>query len=175
MVRKSTISMSLVSMRRMCLLLVFLLLSSCGYHYDAGGQKKLLPSPLLDLPYQLSGKVQHVWLGDQFQMADDERAHYIILQGVERPDSLQRHRDMAYDKLTSLLTGVVIDVNVDQRDDSERAVGRVYVGDKDVNLEMILTGYGRYDGTVFEGSDAFAAAEAQAKKQKLGIWNELNE
>lgn len=154
---------------------ICLLLSSCGYHYDAGGERKLLPCPLTDLPCEVTGTVQHVWVGNEFQMEVGDRACYIVLQGVNNPDSIRRHEDMAYDKLKSLLAGVAINVNVNQRDSLQRAIGRVYVGDMDVNLEMVLTGYGRYDGSVFEGSEAFVAAEAQAKKQSLGIWQELKE
>lgn len=158
-----------------CLMLAALTLSSCGYHFDDGGQRKLLPCPLLDLPYEVTGSVQHVWVGNEFQMAVDDRAHYIVLQGVNNPDSHKHLEDMAYDKLKSLLSDLVIHVSVEQRDGLERAVGRVYVGDLDVNLEMILTGCGRYDGSVFEGSEAFAAAEDLAKRQNLGIWKELDE
>lgn len=164
-----------VSIALASLMLAAMTLPSCGYHYENNGQRKLLPCPLVDLPYEITGTLQQVWVGNEFQMAVGDRAHYIVLEGVNNPDSHKHLEDMSYGKLETLLMGEEIHVSVEGRDELERAVGRVYVGDLDVNLEMVLTGYARYDGTAFPGSDAFAAAEAHAKKQNLGIWNELNE
>ena len=104
-----------------------------------------------------------------------EYTHYIVLQGVNNPDSIRRHEDMSYDKLKSLLSDCIVHVNVNLRDERKRGVGRVYVGDMDVNLEMVLTGMGRYDGSVFTGWESFKSAEDSAKHQKLGIWADLDE
>lgn len=152
-----------------------LLLTSCSYHYDGEGNRKLLPCPLQELPYEIDGTVQDVWVGNEFQMEVGEHTHYIVLQGVNNPDSIRRHEDMSYDKLKSLLSDCIVHVNVNLRDERKRGVGRVYVGDMDVNLEMVLTGMGRYDGSVFTGWESFKSAEDSAKHQKLGIWADLDE
>ena len=142
------------------------------YHYDETGERRLLPAPLVDLPLEVEGIVQHVWLGNQFQMAVDEQAFCIVLKGVRHPETKEDHDDAWY-QLHELIKNEEIRVVIDQRDHLKRCVGRVFVGDKDINLEMILSGHGHFDGTSFEGSESFAAAEEHARKQRLGMWDKL--
>ncbi len=152
-------------------MIIFLQFSACGYQYDASGHRKLLPNPVpRELPYEITGQLYAVWAGNECQLSIDQTSYYLILQGVNNPDSSDLHQQQARDQLRELLCQGPIRAVVNRRDQFQRGIARLYLGDTDINLEMILSGYARYDGTVFEGSSAFAEAEEIARREQRGIW-----
>jgi endonuclease YncB( thermonuclease family) len=152
------------------------LLVGCGYLDDATGKRKLLPNPLpVEFPYEVVGTLRRVWMGNELQIDSGGATYYVLLQGVDNPNSTPVNEQHARDQLSRILGSAPVRIVVHERDEWERAIARAYSSDVDVNLELILSGYGRYDGTVFDGSDAFRSAEQSARQSKRGIWRELTE
>ena len=157
-------------------LAIFIVVFGCGYFDDGSGKRKLLPNPLPnDFPYEVTGTLRHVWMGNELQIDSGAATYYVLLQGVNNPDSTPDHEQMAREQLSRILGQEPVRIIVNQRDEMQRAIARAYSGSVDVNLEMILTGFGQYDGTVFDGSDAFQSAEQLAKKSRRGIWSKPSE
>ncbi|MBD2359239.1 thermonuclease family protein [Tolypothrix sp. FACHB-123] len=80
-------------------------------------------------------------------------------------------------RLKQLLpVGQSIKVRQVDRDKYKRVVAEVYVGDRSINLNMVQEGqavvYRQYLKGCASTKDQFIKAEATAKQQKLGFWNQ---
>jgi hypothetical protein len=151
-------------------MIIFVQFPACGYQYDASGNRKLLPAPVpRELPYEIVGRSYAVWSGNECQLSVGQTSYYLILQGVNHPDSSDLEQQSC-DHLQAILSQGPVRAVVNRRDPFQRGIARLYLGDMDINLEMILSGYASYDGTDFEGSSAFAEAEKIARSERRGIW-----
>ena len=148
-----------------------LVFASCGYFQDETGHRKLLPPPIPDqFPTSITGRPQNVWVGNEFQIVDDEHLHYCVLRGVDAPRPGNSFYEESRRALSDLIMNRQVRLISYARDSWQRAIVRAYVDDLDVNLEMILQGYARWDGSQFQGSDAFAAAQRLARMERRGLW-----
>lgn len=151
------------------------LAGGCHYFSDKFGQEKMIPNPLPDsFPYELSGKVYKIWIGNEMQIKSDKHMSYVLLQGVDNPDTGDQREDAAVAQLYSLTGDGEIRIVVHARDRFERAIGQVYVGDRNINLEMIRSGWARFDGSDFELADDFERAQRDAQQAKRGVWADRN-
>ncbi len=77
-----------------------------------------------------------------------------------------------------LLTGQAVQLRKIERDRYGRTVAELYLGNQSVNLMMVKEGqavvYTQYLSGCSETKDQYLAAEAQAKAQRLGFWNQDN-
>jgi micrococcal nuclease len=94
----------------------------------------------------------------------------VRLAEIDTPESAQPYGTRAKQELSRLVHGKTVTVKVQDIDRYGRTVGRVYVGELDVNAEMIKLGaawvYRKYaiDQNLY-------ALEKQAKQKRAGIWN----
>lgn len=65
---------------------------------------------------------------------------------------------------------LVFDPLADRRDRYDRLLAYVYVGETNVNYELVEGGYARVYDSEFTESDRFYEAEAQARSEQLGVW-----
>ncbi|MBD2214501.1 thermonuclease family protein [Nostoc linckia FACHB-104] len=102
----------------------------------------------------------------------------IRLACVDAPELKQRPwGEQSAARLKQLLPiGQSIKVRQVERDKYKRLVAEVYVGDRSINLSMVQEGqavvYRQYLKGCANTKDQFLKAEAAAKQQKLGFWNQ---
>ncbi|MBD2207783.1 thermonuclease family protein [Calothrix sp. FACHB-1219] len=102
----------------------------------------------------------------------------IRLACVDAPEMKQQPWGQnSANRLKQLLpVGKSIKVRQVERDKYKRLVAEVYVGDRSINLNMVQEGqavvYRQYLKGCANTKDQFLQAEAAAKLQKLGFWNQ---
>ena len=141
----------------------------------------LLLSVLLAASPQ-TARVVAVHDGDTITVRMNGRAEKIRLVGIDSPelqDERQAYRDAAYaarDYARSRLGGETVTLDAEPRQPDRDPYGRllryVILGDGTiVNEEFVRKGYARvYDRFQFTLKPRFKAAEAEAKREKLGVW-----
>ena len=153
------------------LMLALTFSSGCSYFYDEYGEEKRIPSPIGEsYPFDIEGKIYRVWCGNELQIKNDEHTSYLTLQGVNNPDRTDEIEQKSIDAVYDLLTEPLVTATVVGVDEQNRFIAQVRCGDRDINLEMIKSGWGQCDGSEFERAPEFKAAEATAKANKLGMW-----
>ena len=133
---------------------------------------KSLPAPLVnDFPYELEFvKRMRIWGGDNLEVGQDGVIHYLVLQGIDSPKPGQDDFGLSRKALVNLIQRDLMRVVVVGRDDLQREIAQLYLGDTNLNLEMARLGMVWWDGTEFDGSETIQQAVATARKKKIGIW-----
>ncbi|HEY8560134.1 MAG TPA: thermonuclease family protein [Pyrinomonadaceae bacterium] len=127
---------------------------------------------------KLVGRVVKVTDGDTITILDRYKQEYKIrLEGIDAPESEQDFGRRAEQNLSDLIFGKTVTVLASKVDKYKRFVGKVLLGDKDINLEQIKAGfarhYKRYAGEQHPADRAlYAAAETKARNAKLGLWSQ---
>ena len=122
----------------------------------------------------LIGKVVHISDGDTITVLNQSKEQFKVrLYGIDAPESKQAFGNVAKKHLSSIVSGKEVKVEWKSKDRYGRLLGKVFVGDLDVNLKMLKDGlawhFKRYDNT-----RSFSEAEKEAKEKKLGLWREPN-
>jgi hypothetical protein len=90
--------------------------------------------------YSFTGKVVSIADGETLSVRDAAKAeHKIHLQGIDSPENGQAFATEAKDALSSKILGQMVRVDVVELDRSRREVGRIYFGDRFINLKVIPT------------------------------------
>ena len=120
---------------------------------------------------ELAGRVVAVADGDTFTMLTDNKEQIRVrLAEIDAPESDQPWGQRAKEALSSLVSSQAVRVVTVGLDQYGRTLGRVYVGGKDVNAEMLRTGsawaYGQYltDKSLLE-------IQKQAQVAHRGLWS----
>ncbi|MEQ1789803.1 MAG: thermonuclease family protein [Rickettsiales bacterium] len=127
--------------------------------------------PLSAVAEEQIGRVVDVTDGDTLTMLDSRKQQIKVrLAEIDTPESAQPYGTRAKQELSRLVHGKTVTVKVQDIDRYGRTVGRVYVGELDVNAEMVKLGaawvYRKYaiDQNLY-------ALEKQAKQERAGVWN----
>ena len=120
---------------------------------------------------ELTGRVVAVADGDTFTMLTDNKEKIRVrLTEIDAPESDQPWGQRAKEALSSLVSLQAVRVVTVGRDQYGRTLGRVYVGDKDVNAEMVRTGsawaYGQY-----LTDTSLLGIQNQAQIAHRGLWS----
>jgi endonuclease YncB( thermonuclease family) len=107
----------------------------------------------------------------------DRKRHDIRLQGIDAPEKSQRYGMVSTTNLTRLVYQKQVEVDWNKHDHYGRQVGRVYVGDIDVNLAQVDAGlawvYREYlDELSPADRKLFLQAEQAARERRLGLWRD---
>ncbi len=94
----------------------------------------------------------------------------VRLYGIDAPESKQAFGNRAKQENSELVFGKVVRVEVVGKDRYGRSVGRVFVAEVDVNLEMVRRGFAWWYRTYAKKDVALATAEAEAKNAGRGLW-----
>ena len=120
---------------------------------------------------QLTGRVVAISDGDTLTILDRSKKQIKIRLGeIDTPESRQSYGSKAKQELSDLAFGKAVTVEVQAIDRYKRTVGRVYVGEVDVNAELVKRGaawvYRKYvkDYSLFD-------LEREARTNKRGLWN----
>ena len=121
---------------------------------------------------EMTGKVKKVIDGDSLIVIDsDNKEQELQLEGIDAPEAKQAYGKDATKALDKLVAGKEVKVKWKSRDNFDRILGHVYVGDQFVNLEMIKIG-AAWHFKRYNKDEEFAKAEEKAREVKLGLWNE---
>jgi len=126
----------------------------------------------------LLGKVIHVQDGDSITVLDDTRTqHKIRLTGIDAPERRQAFGSVAKESLAEQVAGQSVAVEWDKVDRYGRKVGKVLLGGLDSNLVQVKRGlawhYKQYQREQSPTDrQSYAAAEAEAREAKLGLWRD---
>jgi endonuclease YncB( thermonuclease family) len=152
-----------LSLKRRCLTAAALLLCTVSAAFAA----------------EVIGRVVGVYDGDTLTLVSGgAEQHKIRLAGIDAPEKRQPFSQQSKERLSILVFDRIVRVTWNKRDRYGRIVGKVFLNDVDVNLEMVASGlawhYRRYQ---IEQSIAdrrkYALAENRARSAHLGLWREL--
>lgn len=128
-----------------------------------------LPTPLLSAESARHGKVVGVTDGDTIEILEQELTLKVRLAEIDAPEKRQAFGAQSKKTLSELVFSKEVRVIERNHDRYGRLVGTVYVGDQNVNAEMVQRGmawvYRRYatDVTLFQ-------LEEEAKAERRGLW-----
>jgi endonuclease YncB( thermonuclease family) len=121
-------------------------------------------------PYTLSGKVVALTDGDALTIEDHAKTpHKIRLAGIDAPELAQAFGSKAREALADKVLGKVVRVEVIDIDRSKQEVGRMYLGERFINRELVRDGFA-WRFVRFDRPGEFKAAEADARAHKRGLW-----
>ncbi len=108
--------------------------------------------------------------GDTFTGLDAEnRQVKVRLHGIDAPEAKQAFGTVARKALADLVAEKVVSVEEVDRDRYGRVVGRVTIGGKLVNAEMVRSGLAwRY--VTYDKRNEFGGLEDDARRQRRGLW-----
>lgn len=117
------------------------------------------------------GRVVAVADGDTLTVLDDyDRQHRIRLFGIDAPEKAQPFGNQAKKSLSSKVFGSSVRVQIVDVDRYGREVGRIYLGNRFINLEQVREGYAwRY--AEFDRHHEFDRAELEARRHRRGLWS----
>jgi micrococcal nuclease len=143
-------------------LIVGLLLAATGPAHAAK------PGPPVD------GRVVKITDGDTVTVLDGSNTqHKIRLAGIDAPEKGQPFGTKARENLAGKMFGQVVHVEVVDVDRYRREVGRIYLGERFINAEMVRDGFAwRYPQ--YDRPGEFTAAEADAHEHRRGLWADPN-
>lgn len=118
----------------------------------------------------MQARVVGVSDGDTVTVLDGaNKTHKVRLAGIDAPERAQPHGVRAKQALSELVFGREVSVFIVDRDRYGRVVARVYVGNVDVNAELVRSGmvwvYRRYNQDPF-----LPPLEEEARAQRRGLW-----
>ena len=126
-------------------------------------------------------KVTRVTDGDTVKVAGNDEKMTIRLVGIDAPETSKKKNEPGQpfsQKSTKHLAGLVLNKSVEIKsygtDRYGRTLGVIFVGEKNVNLEMVKVGLAEvYRGQPAKGLDlkSYWNAETEAKKTGIGMWS----
>ena len=136
---------------------------------------------LLTLPAladTLKGRVVAVSDGDTITLLDaNRRQHRVRLLGIDAPERDQPFGAVSRQHLADLVFGKQVTVTFFKRDPYGRILGKVTVGDRDINREQLKAGlawfYKYYEKDLLEGDRAtYEGTEREVREARLGLWKD---
>ncbi len=149
--------------------------------------KKLLPAPVRTfLPggsaaeatapaeTELPGRIIEVYDGDTATLLSGDKKYKIRFYGIDAPEADQSYGVASRDALRSRILGDEVRVLVVNADQYGRNVGKVYVGDRYINREMVREGHAWHYAAYAKNDQDLAEAELSARAARRGLWEGPN-
>lgn len=122
----------------------------------------------------LEGRVIGISDGDTITVLDSgKRQHKIRLAEIDAPESHQAFGSVSRQALSDMIFGKNVRVDVQTTDRYGREVGRIYLGDLDVNAEQVKTGMA-WVYTQYAKDPALKPLEQAARQSRAGLWADAN-
>jgi len=119
-----------------------------------------------------SGKVVGVSDGDTITvLRGDKSTARIRLESIDCPEKKQPFGNAAKEFASNLVFGKTVTIVVKETDRYGRLIATVYIGETNLNLELVKAGLA-WHYKHYCKSPAFAQAEAEARAAKRGLWSE---
>jgi len=128
----------------------------------------------------VEGLVVGVADGNTITVRDARKVqHKIRLAGIDAPEKFQAYGQRSKDSLSALVFRMEVTVQTGKKDPSGREVGKVLVGRLDAGLEQVRRGFAWHHNAhereqSAEDRKAYAAAEAEARVQRAGLWRDAH-
>jgi endonuclease YncB( thermonuclease family) len=124
--------------------------------------------------YTLTGKVVAIADGDTLTVLDESKTqHKIRLAGIDAPEKGQPFGTKARENLAAKVFRQTVRIEVIDVDRYHREVGRIYLGERFINMEMVANGFAwRY--VQYDKVGEFTVAEDEAREHQRGLWAEPN-
>lgn len=138
----------------------------------------LLCLPIQSFAEVIQAKVVAITDGDTVKVLDGLNKQYKVrLMGIDAPEKNQPYGTRSKQSLSELTYLKQVTVVWNKTDRYQRVVGKILVGDKDINLEQIRRGmawhYKKYQGEQTpEDRVKYQEAELEALRNRLGLWVE---
>lgn len=118
----------------------------------------------------IQGEVVSIADGDTLTVLDGaDREHRIRLFGIDAPEKAQAFGRQSKENLAEKVFRKTVRVEVVDIDRYGREVGRIYLGRRFINEEMVEDGFAwRY--TAYDHNREFEAPEADARRRRRGLW-----
>lgn len=118
----------------------------------------------------LHGRVIRVADGDTITVLDSlNQQHRVRLHGIDSPEKGQDFYQVARQFSNSFCFQQWVRVEVLDYDRYQRAIGKIYVGEQELNLALLKSGLA-WHYLQFDCSESYAAAEAEAQLYQRGLW-----
>ncbi|MCR2108595.1 thermonuclease family protein [Campylobacter upsaliensis] len=131
--------------------------------------------PQQNIEKELTGKVSRVIDGDTIELLAKENPYNHIaklkirLYGIDAPELKQAYGKEAKEYLSALVLKQEVSLIIENKDKYDRFVGTIFLKGQDINKEMVKNGYAH----AYESfSKKYLAEQADAKKFKLGLWQD---
>ena len=126
------------------------------------------------LPQQeLKGRIIEVYDGDTATLLTQENVKYRVrFFGIDAPEAAQKSGTDSRDALREKILGKEVVVQVAAADRYGRAVGKVLLGGRYINREMVEEGLAWYYHDYAAGEYDLAEAENSARGRRLGLWKD---
>lgn len=122
---------------------------------------------------ELVGKAIEVYDGDTITLLTSKNIKYRIrFYGIDAPEAAQKFGTASREALREKILGKDVTVQVMAIDRYQRAVGKVMLGSRHINLEMVKEGMAWYYSAYAPRRFEYSEAEYNAKKNRIGLWQE---
>ena len=123
----------------------------------------------------IKGKVVGVADGDTITVLNTAKKQYKIrLLGIDAPESKQDFGTKSKQYLSSLVFGKEVTVKSTGTDRYKRHLGTVFIGNININLEMVKKGLA-WHYKYYSDDKELANAELQARASKVGLWSHTSQ
>ncbi len=150
-----------------------------------------LPSNSVSIIRTIDGTAIYVFDGDTMKIKTKEgRRLKVRLAFYDAPERVRRDRktgrtiklgqpygEESFKALMSKVLGKKVRVAIIDIDEYKRMVGVVYLGGRNINIEMLEEGYGWAYRKYLKGkpyAPEYLNAEKEARRQQLGLWQQAN-
>ena len=116
---------------------------------------------------EISGKVTRVSDGDTVWVSTGHGRHKVRLNRIDAPESDQPYGKESAAHLKSLIGGKQVRVEYEKLDQYGRILGIIFLGETDINLQMVKNGCA-WHYKHFDKTPAYAEAERAARDAKRG-------
>ena len=124
---------------------------------------------------ELPGQIIEVYDGDTATLLTKDNVKYKVrFYGIDAPEAKQTGGIESRDALREKILGKEVTVLVAATDRYGRAVGKVMLGGRCINREMVAEGHAWYYKDYALNESDFAQAEESARSRRLGIWKDAS-
>lgn len=121
----------------------------------------------------IDGKVVGIADGDTITVLKDQTQFKIRLEGIDAPEGGQAYGTQARKALGDIVFQKDVEVRWEGEDKYNRILGDVYLGGRWINKELVEEGWA-WHYKQYSTSPILAQAEAEARAQKRGLWQDAH-
>ncbi len=114
-------------------------------------------------------KVARITGGDPLTLLAESRQTMIWSEGIDAPEKGQPFGDKGRQELGRLVFGKTVKIETKGKDRYGRTLGRVYVGETDVNVHLVHQGFAWWYRKYSDDPKFKTAADA-ARRDRRGLW-----
>lgn len=121
---------------------------------------------------EFQGRVIEVYDGDTAVVFNEKKncRYKVRFYGIDAPEKDQDDGKVSRDALREKILGREVVVQVINIDTYGRSVGKVLLGGRNINMEMVVEGHAWYYRDYAKNEYTLANAEKEAQRLRRGIW-----